>query len=64
MHLFGPVVHSTKVHDLLQIDYIEIAPSLTGEKYVLRLRDNRSRYKRIFEFQNTSAESLAQAIIN
>lgn len=40
----GAAVHGTKPNDLLQFDYIEMAPSKAGEKYILMLRDDFSSY--------------------
>lgn len=61
---FGPSVHGTAPNDLVQFDYIEIAPSRTGEKYVLMLRDDHSDYKWFFAFTDTAADNAAQAIID
>lgn len=61
---FGPSVHCISRNDLIQVDYIEITPSRTGEKYVLMLRDDHSDYKRFFAFANTAAGNAAQAFID
>lgn len=61
---FGPAVHGTSPNDLLQFDYIEVAPSASAEKYVLMLRDDHSDYKWFFAFPDTSAENAARAIID
>ena len=61
---FGPAVHGTKPNDLLQFDYIEIAPGSNGEKYVLMLRDDHSNYAWFFPTADTSAEQAATAIID
>lgn len=61
---FGSSVHGTSPNELLQFDYIEIAPSGTGDKYVLMLRDDHSDYKWFFAFADTSAENAAQVIID
>lgn len=61
---FGSSVHGTSANDLLQFDYIEIAPSSTGEKYVLMLRDDHSEYCWFFAFPDTSAENATRAIID
>lgn len=63
-HPFGPCIHGTAPSYLLQFDYIEIAPSQTGEKYVLMLRDDHLDYNWFFAFADTSAENAAQAIID
>jgi transposase InsO family protein len=61
---FGPAVHGTAANDLLQFDYIELAPSNLGDKYVLMLRDDHSDYNWSFSFPDTSAENAARAIID
>lgn len=61
---FGPSVHGTSPNALLQFYYIEIAPSATGEKYVLMMRDDHSNYCWLFAFPDTSAENAARAIID
>lgn len=61
---YGPAFHGTSANDLLQFDYIEVAPSTTGDKYVLMLRDDHSDYKWFFAFADTSAENAAHAIVD
>lgn len=61
---FGTAVHGTKENDLLQFDYIEIAPTASGVKYVLILRDDHKNYSLLFLFSDTSAENAARAIID
>lgn len=45
-------------------DYIEIAPSSSGEKYSLMLRDDHSDYKWLFAFADTSAGHASRATID
>lgn len=59
---YDPVAHGTDPNDLLQFDYIEIAPADTGEKYVLMLRDDHSSYCWLFAFVDTLAANAARAI--
>lgn len=61
---FGPAAHGTKPNDLLQFDYIEIAPGHNNEKYVLMLRDDHSNYAWFFSTADTCAEQAATAIID
>lgn len=42
---YGYTLHGTTADDLLQFEFIKIAPSMTGEKYILMLRDDHSNYK-------------------
>ena len=60
---FGPSVRGTSPNDLLQFDYIELGPSLNGDKYVLMLRDDHSDYKLFYSFPDTNAENSATAIV-
>lgn len=59
---FGPSVYGTNPNDILQFDYIEIAPNSTGEMYVLMFQDDHSDYKWGFAFPDTSAQNDATAI--
>lgn len=59
----GASIHETRPHDLLRFDHIEIAPSNTGEKYILMLRDKFSTYDWLISFASTKAENAADAII-
>lgn len=61
---FVPSVHGTSANDLFIFDYIEIAPSNSGDKYVLMWPDDHSDYKWFFCFSDTSAENSARAIID
>lgn len=61
---FGPAIHGTKANDLLQFDYVEIANTPSGMKYILMLRDDHSDYKWLLPFPDTSAENAARAIID
>lgn len=61
--LYGPEIHGTAVNDLLQFDYMEIAPSVAAENYVLMLWDHHSDYKSFFAISDTSAENSARAIV-
>lgn len=61
---YGPAFHGTKPNDLLQFDYVEIAPGANGEKYVLMLRDDHSDYKWFYALASTDAENAASAIID
>lgn len=60
---FGPAVHGTGPNDLLQFDYIDLGPSISGDNYVLMMRDDHSDYKLFYCFPDTSAENAATAII-
>lgn len=61
---YGPAPHGTGSNDLLQFDYIEVAPAATGEKYVLMLRDDHSSYCWLFAFADTMAENATRAVID
>lgn len=52
---FGTALHGTKPNDLLQFDYIELAPSSEGDKYVLMLLDDHSVYKWFYAFVDTAS---------
>ncbi len=60
---FGPALHGTKANDLLQFDYLEMAPSKTGHKYLLLLRDDFSSYCWLFPFESANSENAANAIL-
>lgn len=60
----GLAVYGTSSNDQLQFDYIEIASSSSGEKFVLMLREDHSDYKWIFAFADTVAENAARSIIH
>lgn len=57
-------MHGTPVNDLLQLDYIELGRSNSGDKYVLMLCNDVSDYKWFFVFAKTSAINAAQATID
>lgn len=59
---FGPAFHGTKPNDLLQFDFINVAPGIDGEKYVLMLRDDLSDYKWFFAYKSNDAASAAVAV--
>lgn len=61
---FGPAVHGTRPNDLLQFDYLEIAPASNGDKYILMLRDDHSSYCWLFAFADMVAGNAARAIID
>lgn len=60
---YGPAVHGSKPNDLLQFDYLEIAPSKTGSKYLLLLRDDFSSYSWLVPFASANANNTADALI-
>lgn len=43
---------------------MNLVPSLTGEKYVLIVRDGLSNYSWLFPFSNNHAENASRAIID
>lgn len=61
---FGPSLFGTTPNDILQLDYIDLGPSATGDKYVLMLRDDHLDYNWFFSFPDTSAANAANAIID
>lgn len=61
---YDPPVHGTKLNDLLQLDYIDLGNSRTGERYVLLLKDDHLDYKWLSAFANQWAENAIQAIID
>lgn len=60
---FGPAVHGTEPNDLLQFDFLEIAPSKTGSKYLLLLRDDFSSYSWLIPFTAANSDNTADALI-
>ncbi len=58
---FGPALH--EAIDLLQFDFIEIAPSQSGFEYILMLRNDFSSYCCLFPFESANAENEADAIL-
>lgn len=52
---FGPTIHVSKPNPLVQLDYIYIFSSPTGEKYVLLLRENHIDYFWLYPSPSTSA---------
>lgn len=60
----GLSVHDTVPSDLLQFDYIEIAPSRTMEKYIMMLRDDHLAYTWFFAFVNAADDNAAQANVD
>lgn len=61
---FGLAVYGTSANDLLQFDSIEIAPSVTANKYVLILREEHSDCMWFLTCANALAENLARAIVD
>ena len=61
---FGPAMHGTKPSDLVQLDYIDLGTSNSGDKYFLMLRDDHSDYKWFFCCPRMDAENAAHAIID
>lgn len=61
---YGPAFDGTAAHDLLQFDLIAIAPSTTGQKYILMLRYDHSGCNWFYAFLNTSADNPARAMID
>lgn len=51
---YTSAVYGTMANDLSQFDFIEIAPSTAGKKYVLMLRDDHSSYNWFYAFPDTS----------
>lgn len=43
-HLFGPGFSGAKPSELVQLDYVELGPSRTGERYVLTVRHDHRGY--------------------
>lgn len=41
-------MHETKPSELPRFDYIELYPGTTGEKYIVRLRDDHSGYSTLY----------------
>ncbi len=60
---FGPAVHGTEPNDCLQFDFLEMAPSKAGYKYILLLRDDFSSYCWLFPFATATAENAADVNI-
>jgi len=60
---FGPAVHGTFANDLVQFDYLEIAPGRDGVKYILMLRDDFSSYCWLFPCANANSENAAEALL-
>ena len=60
---FGPAVHGTAPHDLLQFDFIEMGPGTNGLKYILMLRDDFSSYCLLFPCERANAENAADALM-
>ncbi len=48
---FGPAMHGIQSNDLLQFDYLEMAHSDSGEKYLLLLRDDFSSHCWLIPFE-------------
>lgn len=63
-HPYGPSLHGTVSHVLLQFDYIEITEDISVEKYVLMLRDDHSNYFWFFAFPETPAENAARSVVD
>ncbi len=61
---FGPAVHGTKANDLIQFDFIEMALSSTGPKYLLMIRDDFSSYCWLIPFASANADKSANAILD
>ena len=61
---FGPAFHGTAPNDLVQFDYIEIAPASNGDKYILMLRDDHSDYKWLFAYPSTAAANAAASLVD
>ena len=59
----GSALHGSEPNDLLQFDFLEMAPSNTGAKYILLLRDDFSSYAWLIPFAAANAENAADAII-
>lgn len=60
--LYGSTFHGRVASDLLQFDYIEIAPSTSGDKYVLMLPDDNSGYRLFFVIAENFVENAAEMI--
>ncbi len=61
---FGPAVHGTKATDLVQFDFIEMALSSTGPKYLLMIRDDFSSYCWLIPFASANEDNSANAILD
>lgn len=48
---------------MLQLDYIDVGPRQSGEKYVLMILNDNSTHSWLFEFSDTAAEHAALTII-
>lgn len=61
---FGPALFGTKPNDLLQFNYLTLGKSVTGDRYVLMMRDDHSGYAWLHPTPSTNGEEAAQAIID
>lgn len=61
---YSSAVHGTVENALSKFYYVDVAPTDSGEEYVLMLRDNHSSYRLLFVCPETSAKLAARAIIN
>ena len=60
---FGPAVHGNRPHELLQFDYLSMAPGNDSIQYILMLRDDFSSFCWLFPFSTPAAENTALAIL-
>lgn len=61
---FGPSVHGTCPNDFVQFDYIDLVLAYSGEKYVLLVQDNHSRYAWFYPSTSTSADTVASTLVH
>ena len=61
---FGPSLFGTKPNDLIQINYIELGPSRTGEKYVLMVCDDHNGYGSFYTASTTDSETAQNALLD
>ena len=60
---YGPALHGLAPNDLLQFDFLEMAPSNTDMKYILMIRDDFSGYCWLLPLINADSENAADALI-
>jgi len=60
---FGPAVHGTYANDLVQFDFLEIAPGRDGVKYILMVRDDFSSFCWLFPFANANSANTCEALL-
>lgn len=60
----GPSVYGTSSNDLLQLEYIDLGLSGTGEKYIPMLRDDHSGYCWLYPASTTDTRTAADGLLD